>query len=72
MTFQSESPDRQAGVYSVVRFERSGNHDSRTLRVLDEVCEFSLRKPKVFALQILQRCLTKEGRVRNFFHCLYG
>ena len=32
----------------------------------------SLRKPKVFALQILQRHLTKEGRVRKFFHCLYG
>ena len=32
----------------------------------------SLRKPKVFALQILQRYLTKEGRVRKFFHCLYG
>ena len=28
---------------------------------------FSLRKPKVFALQILQRYLTKEGRVRKFF-----
>ena len=27
----------------------------------------SLRKPKVFALQILQRYMTKEGRVRNFF-----
>ena len=27
---------------------------------------FSLRKPKVFALQILQRYLTKEGRVRKF------
>ena len=26
----------------------------------------SLRKPKVFALQILQRYLTKEGRVRKF------
>ena len=32
----------------------------------------SLRKPKVFALQILQRYLTKQGRVRKFFHCLYG
>ena len=32
----------------------------------------SLRKPKVFALQILQRYLTKEGRVRKFFYCLYG
>ena len=32
----------------------------------------SLRKHKVFALQILQRYLTKEGRVRKFFDCLYG
>ena len=32
----------------------------------------SLRKPKVFALQILQRYPTKEGRVRKFFDCLYG
>ena len=30
------------------------------------LCLFSLRKPKVFALQILQRYLTKEGRVRKF------
>ena len=30
---------------------------------------YSLRKPKVFALQILQRYLTKEGRIRKFFHC---
>ena len=30
------------------------------------------RKPKVFALQILQRYLTKEGRVRKFLDCLYG
>ena len=34
--------------------------------------DVSLRKPKVFALQILQRYLTKEGRVRKFLHCLYG
>ena len=34
--------------------------------------KLSLRKLKVFALQILQRYLTKEGRVRKFFHCLYG
>ena len=27
----------------------------------------SLRKPKVFALQILQRYLMKQGRVRTFF-----
>ena len=33
---------------------------------------YSLRKPKVFALQILQRYLTKQGRVGKFFHCLYG
>ena len=26
----------------------------------------ALRKPKVFALQILRRYLTKEGRVRKF------
>ena len=26
----------------------------------------SLRKPKVFSLQILRRYLTKEGRVRKF------
>ena len=32
----------------------------------------SLRKPKVFTLQILQRYLTREGRVRKFFHCSYG
>ena len=38
----------------------------------EKITEFSLRKPKVFALQILQRYLTKEGRVRKFFHCLYG
>ena len=29
--------------------------------------ESSLRIPKVFALQILRRYLTKEGRVRKFF-----
>ena len=29
---------------------------------------YSLRKPKVFALQILRRYLTKEGRVRKFFY----
>ena len=34
--------------------------------------QLSLRKPKVFALQILQRYLTKQVRVRKFFHCLYG
>ena len=34
--------------------------------------QYSLRKPKVFALQILQRYLTKQGHVRKFFHCLYG
>ena len=34
--------------------------------------DISLRKPKLFALQILQRYLTKEGRVRKFFHCFYG
>ena len=33
---------------------------------------YSLRKPKVFALQILQRYLTKEGHVRKFFYCSYG
>ena len=32
----------------------------------------SLRKPKVFELHILHRYLTKEGRVRKFFDCLYG
>ena len=32
---------------------------------------FSLRKPNVFALQILRCYLTKEGRVRKFFYCLY-
>ena len=31
------------------------------------VHKVSLRKPKGFALQILQRYLTKEGRVRKFF-----
>ena len=39
---------------------------------LSNISDSSLRKPKVFALQILQRYLTKEGRVRKFFHCLYG
>ena len=34
--------------------------------------EVSLRKPNVFALQILQHYLTKENRVRKFSHCLYG
>ena len=32
----------------------------------------SILSPKVFALQILQHYLTKEGRVRKFFHCLSG
>ena len=31
---------------------------------------FSLRKPKFFVSQILRFYLTKEGRVRKFFHCL--
>ena len=26
-------------------------------------------EPKVFALQILQRYLTKQGRIQKFFHC---
>ena len=33
---------------------------------------YSLRKSKVFALQILRPYLTKEGRARKFFYCLYG
>ena len=49
-------------------------HCHRDLTVKDRSTWFhiSLRKPKVFALQILQRYLTKEGRVQKFFHCLYG
>ena len=31
---------------------------------------FSLRKPKVFALQILRRYLTNKDRVRKLFYCL--
>ena len=46
------------------------NHDNCV--PLNACSRCSLRKPKVFALQILQRYLTKEGRVRSFFHCLYG
>ena len=42
--------------------------DSINLYVLHDV--FSLRKAKVFALQILQRYLMKEDCVRKFFHCL--
>ena len=37
-----------------------GGQQGRTLN------KISLRKPKVFALQILRRYLTKEGRVRKF------
>ena len=32
--------------------------------------DISLRKPKVFALQILRRYLRKEGRIRKFFYNL--
>ena len=31
---------------------------------------FSLRKPKVFALQILRRYLTNDDRVQKLFYCL--
>ena len=55
-------------------------HDQLSLNLVDIclgntlelLCKFSLRKPKVFALQIWQRYLMKEGRVRKFFDCLYG
>ena len=30
------------------------------------------QKTEGFALRILQPYLTKQGRVRKFFHCLYG
>ena len=49
---------------------RQLNNSTIHLGVLQ--CGNSLRKPKVFALQILQRYLTKQGRVRKFLHCLYG
>ena len=51
----------RALVLSRLRLSRSTDHQ-------DPVSE----NQRFFALQILQRYLTKEGRVRKFVHCLYG
>ena len=34
--------------------------------------DISLKKSKIFAFQILQCYLMKEGRIQKFSHCLYG